>query len=181
MRNLPAYSFLYYKQLQSLFRLCGQVKTISFESSRYQPPFLANENTLFYLLPFYLCNKYAVLCKYCKSVYLCFPRAYVEFFKSSQSTGVLPEVTLALFLAQHTPPHSMELSVYPTEQIEVLAGNRNVTHLKYARYSFNSHMHVCLSATVLLQFWVSKSPIQDIHKSMHHRLVCTLALSLYVI
>ncbi|XP_029900943.1 ATP-dependent RNA helicase TDRD9 isoform X2 [Myripristis murdjan] len=34
VRNLPPYSFLYYKQLQSLFRQCGQVKTISFEGSR---------------------------------------------------------------------------------------------------------------------------------------------------
>lgn len=35
MRNLPPYSFLYYKQLQSLFRPCGQVKKIAFDSSRY--------------------------------------------------------------------------------------------------------------------------------------------------
>ncbi|CAJ1073594.1 ATP-dependent RNA helicase TDRD9 [Xyrichtys novacula] len=34
LRKLPPYSFLYYKQLQSLFRQCGQVKTISFECSR---------------------------------------------------------------------------------------------------------------------------------------------------
>uniref|UniRef100_A0A3Q3RJQ9 ATP-dependent RNA helicase TDRD9 n=1 Tax=Mastacembelus armatus TaxID=205130 RepID=A0A3Q3RJQ9_9TELE len=34
LRNLPPYSFLYYKQLQSLFRLCGQVKAISFNNSR---------------------------------------------------------------------------------------------------------------------------------------------------
>lgn len=143
MRNLPAYSFLYYKQLQSLFRLCGQVKTISFESSRYQRPLLANEKYLFYLiLLLLLVQQIQSSLQVYKSVYMCFPRAYVEFYKSSRSTGVLPEVTLALFLAQHSP-HSMELSVYPTEQIELLAGNRNVTHLKYARYSFNSHMHVC--------------------------------------
>lgn len=35
--------------------------------------------------------------------------------------------------------------------------------------------------TVYLLFWVSKSPFQDIHRSMYHRLVSTLALSLYVI
>uniref|UniRef100_A0A3B4A746 ATP-dependent RNA helicase TDRD9 n=1 Tax=Periophthalmus magnuspinnatus TaxID=409849 RepID=A0A3B4A746_9GOBI len=33
VRNLPPYSFLYYKQLQSLFRLCGLVKAISFDNS----------------------------------------------------------------------------------------------------------------------------------------------------
>lgn len=60
-------------------------------------------------------------------------RAYVEFYKSSQVTSVLPEVTLALFLGQQPSHLSMELAVYPTEQIELLAGNRNVTHLKYAR------------------------------------------------
>lgn len=62
-------------------------------------------------------------------------RAYVEFYKSSQVTSVLPEVTLALFLGQQPSHLSMELAVYPTEQIELLAGNRNVTHLKYARYA----------------------------------------------
>ncbi|CAL8272859.1 unnamed protein product [Merluccius merluccius] len=34
VRNLPPYSFLYYKQLQSLFRQCGQVKAISFDGSK---------------------------------------------------------------------------------------------------------------------------------------------------
>ncbi|XP_070836021.1 ATP-dependent RNA helicase TDRD9 [Chaetodon trifascialis] len=91
LRNLPPYSFLYYKQLQSLFRLCGQVKAISFESSR----------------------------------------AYVEFYRTSQDPGVLPEVSLALLLAQQKPP--MQLSVYPIEQIEVSAGNRSITHMKCAR------------------------------------------------
>ncbi|XP_070776590.1 ATP-dependent RNA helicase TDRD9 [Enoplosus armatus] len=90
LRNLPPYSFLYYKQLQSLFRLCGQVKAISFESSR----------------------------------------AYVEFYRTSQDSGVLPEVSLALLPQQSA---RMELSVYPIEQIEIFAGNREITCLKYAR------------------------------------------------
>ncbi|KAG7277321.1 hypothetical protein CRUP_005855 [Coryphaenoides rupestris] len=34
VRNLPPYSFLYYKQLQSLFRQCGQAHAISFDGSR---------------------------------------------------------------------------------------------------------------------------------------------------
>nr|XP_057945957.1 ATP-dependent RNA helicase TDRD9 isoform X2 [Doryrhamphus excisus] len=91
LRNLPPYSFLYYKQLQSLFRQCGQVKAISFESSR----------------------------------------AYVEFYKTSQDSAVLPEVMLALLLAQERP--AMELSVYPAEQVELCLGNRQITHMKYAR------------------------------------------------
>uniref|UniRef100_A0A8C4NIM8 ATP-dependent RNA helicase TDRD9 n=1 Tax=Dicentrarchus labrax TaxID=13489 RepID=A0A8C4NIM8_DICLA len=69
VRNLPPYSFLYYKQLQSLFRLCGQVKAISFESSR----------------------------------------AYVEFYRTSQDSGVLPEVSLALLLS-----HQMKVNVLIT-------------------------------------------------------------------
>ncbi|XP_019725760.1 ATP-dependent RNA helicase TDRD9 isoform X2 [Hippocampus comes] len=91
MRNLPTYSFLYYKQLLSLFRQCGQVKAIAFESSR----------------------------------------AYVEFYKTSQDSATVPEVSLALLLAQQKP--ALELSVYPTEQIEACAGGRQITHLKYAR------------------------------------------------
>ncbi|XP_069049211.1 ATP-dependent RNA helicase TDRD9 isoform X2 [Lepisosteus oculatus] len=34
LRNMPPYGFLYSKQLQSLFRQCGQVKAMSFEGSR---------------------------------------------------------------------------------------------------------------------------------------------------
>ncbi|XP_056151357.1 ATP-dependent RNA helicase TDRD9 [Lampris incognitus] len=34
VKNLPPYSFLYHKQLYSLFRQCGQVKAISFDGSR---------------------------------------------------------------------------------------------------------------------------------------------------
>uniref|UniRef100_A0A3P8UNC6 ATP-dependent RNA helicase TDRD9 n=1 Tax=Cynoglossus semilaevis TaxID=244447 RepID=A0A3P8UNC6_CYNSE len=85
LRSLPPYSFLYYKQLQSLFRLCGQVKNIYFDSSR----------------------------------------AYVEFYRTSQDSGVLPEVSLALLLAQQKS--RLELSVYPTELIEKCAGNRSST------------------------------------------------------
>lgn len=34
IRNLPPFAFLCYKQLQSLFRQCGQVKSIAFDGSR---------------------------------------------------------------------------------------------------------------------------------------------------
>uniref|UniRef100_A0A3B3XJN6 RNA helicase n=1 Tax=Poecilia mexicana TaxID=48701 RepID=A0A3B3XJN6_9TELE len=82
--NLPPYSFLYYKQLQSLFRLCGQVKTVSFDCSR----------------------------------------AYVEFHRTSNDSGVLPEVTLALQMAHKS--FKMELQTYPSEQIEFCTGRRSL-------------------------------------------------------
>ncbi|XP_077411546.1 ATP-dependent RNA helicase TDRD9 [Vanacampus margaritifer] len=91
LRNLPPYSFLYYKQLLSLFRQCGHVKAIAFDNSR----------------------------------------AYVEFYKTSQDSAALPEVSLALLLAQQKS--ALELSVYPIDQIETCAGSRQITHLKYAR------------------------------------------------
>uniref|UniRef100_UPI00398E9638 ATP-dependent RNA helicase TDRD9 isoform X3 n=1 Tax=Pristiophorus japonicus TaxID=55135 RepID=UPI00398E9638 len=42
VRNVPPYGFLYYKQLQSLFRQCGQVKAISFDGSRGFVEFVQN-------------------------------------------------------------------------------------------------------------------------------------------
>uniref|UniRef100_A0A4W3IWW0 RNA helicase n=1 Tax=Callorhinchus milii TaxID=7868 RepID=A0A4W3IWW0_CALMI len=42
MRNIPPYGFLYYKQLQSLFRQCGQVKAISFDGSKCFVEFVQN-------------------------------------------------------------------------------------------------------------------------------------------
>lgn len=69
---------------------------------------------------------------YYMTVCISVSRAYVEFYRTSQDSGVLPEVSLSLLLAQQSP--SMELSVYPIEQIEICAGNRNITHMKYTRY-----------------------------------------------
>lgn len=59
-------------------------------------------------------------------------RAYVEFYRTSGDTGVLPEVSLALLMANPTSP--MQLSVYPTEQIESCSGNRPMTHMKFSRF-----------------------------------------------
>lgn len=64
------------------------------------------------------------------------PRAYVEFYRTSQDSGVLPEVSLALLLAQQKS--RLELSVYPTELIEKCAGNRSSTPVKYAGYCFTT-------------------------------------------
>lgn len=72
------------------------------------------------------------------TVLLCLLRAYVEFYRTSRESGVLPEVSLALHLAQQS--RSMELSVYPTEQIENAAGNRSLTHMRHARCGSYSHL-----------------------------------------
>ncbi|XP_049595748.1 ATP-dependent RNA helicase TDRD9 [Syngnathus scovelli] len=58
-------------------------------------------------------------------------RAYVEFYKTLQDSATLPEVWLSLLLAQQKT--ALELSVYPIENIEASVGNRQITHLKYAR------------------------------------------------
>ncbi|XP_069772647.1 ATP-dependent RNA helicase TDRD9 isoform X2 [Narcine bancroftii] len=42
VKNMPPYGFLYYKQLQSLFRPCGQVRTISFDGSKGFVEFVQN-------------------------------------------------------------------------------------------------------------------------------------------
>ncbi|XP_072125835.1 ATP-dependent RNA helicase TDRD9 isoform X1 [Mobula birostris] len=42
VRNVPPYGFLYYKQLHSLFRQCGQVRTISFDGSKGFVEFVQN-------------------------------------------------------------------------------------------------------------------------------------------
>uniref|UniRef100_A0AAQ5XR48 ATP-dependent RNA helicase TDRD9 n=1 Tax=Amphiprion ocellaris TaxID=80972 RepID=A0AAQ5XR48_AMPOC len=131
VRNLPPYSFLYYKQLQSMFRLCGQVKAISFDSSR----------------------------------------AYVEFYGTSQDSGVLPEVSLSFLLGQKALP--MELSVYPIQQIENCAGNRHIPYMKYSRYSevteVNCSSLPVLSFTVLEvgHFWGFLADEASLEKKRH--------------
>lgn len=119
---MPPYGFLYYKQLQSLFRFCGQIKTVSFDSSRY---WRTLEHTSHKCRPHWRGPEH---------VYSP-PRAYVEFWRSSQDTGVLPEVSLSLLLAQQSPSPSMDVSVHPTEKIESSTGLRNIPQLKYARCS----------------------------------------------
>ncbi|XP_010877141.1 ATP-dependent RNA helicase TDRD9 isoform X2 [Esox lucius] len=92
VRNLPPYSFLYYKQLQSLFRQCGQVKSIAFDGSR----------------------------------------GHVEFYRTAaRGSVVLPEVSLALFLAHQR--HPLDLLVHSSDEVEARSGGRIVGHLRYAR------------------------------------------------
>ncbi|KAL4656333.1 putative ATP-dependent RNA helicase TDRD9 [Arapaima gigas] len=108
VRNIPPYGFLYYKQLLSLFRQCGQVKAISFDSSR----------------------------------------AYVEFNKTStQVTGVLPEVSLALLMARQRT--LLELFVHSTEQVEAEAGGRIVSHLRYSRVNVDLQNHSVYPVSIL--------------------------------
>ncbi|EMP32902.1 Putative ATP-dependent RNA helicase TDRD9 [Chelonia mydas] len=39
LKNIPPYGFLYYKQLQSLFRQCGQVKSIAYDGTKVNVDF----------------------------------------------------------------------------------------------------------------------------------------------
>ncbi|KAJ3612891.1 hypothetical protein NHX12_019148 [Muraenolepis orangiensis] len=112
VKNLPQYSFLYFKQLQSLFRQCGQVKAIFFDGSR----------------------------------------AYVEFNKTAQASGVLTEVTLALFLAHQKQP--LEVFAHHSDEVQACAAGRPVSHLKYNRVNVDFQNNtVCpvgvLSSTVV--------------------------------
>ncbi|XP_030628475.1 ATP-dependent RNA helicase TDRD9 [Chanos chanos] len=108
VRNLPQFAFLYYKQLQSLFRQCGQVKSIAFDGSR----------------------------------------AYVEFYRTlARGSGVLPEVSLALLLSQQRLP--LHLLVHRTDEVEAKAGDKTVTHLRYARVNVDFQNHSVYPVGVL--------------------------------
>ncbi|KAM6201049.1 ATP-dependent RNA helicase TDRD9 [Rhynchocyon petersi] len=51
LKHIPAYGFLYYKQLQSLFRQCGQVKSIVFDGAKAFVEFSRNPTERFKTLP----------------------------------------------------------------------------------------------------------------------------------
>ncbi|XP_026525840.1 ATP-dependent RNA helicase TDRD9 [Notechis scutatus] len=51
LKNIPPYGFLYYKQLQSLFRQCGQVKSIVYDGSKAFVEFTRNPTERFKTLP----------------------------------------------------------------------------------------------------------------------------------
>uniref|UniRef100_A0A8C3I4W4 ATP-dependent RNA helicase TDRD9 n=1 Tax=Chrysemys picta bellii TaxID=8478 RepID=A0A8C3I4W4_CHRPI len=51
LKNIPPYGFLYYKQLQSLFRQCGQVKSIAYDGTRAFVEFSRNPAERFKTLP----------------------------------------------------------------------------------------------------------------------------------
>lgn len=108
LRNLPPFAFLSYKQLQSLFRQCGQVKSICFDGSR----------------------------------------AYVEFYRSCvRESGVLPEVLLALLRARQTP--GLQLQVHHTDEVEVQAKGKPISHLRFARIIVDVQSHVVCPVGVL--------------------------------
>ncbi|XP_069494292.1 ATP-dependent RNA helicase TDRD9 [Ambystoma mexicanum] len=51
LKNVPPYGFLYQKQIQSLFRQCGQVKSITFDGSKAFVEFSRNPTERFKTLP----------------------------------------------------------------------------------------------------------------------------------
>ncbi|XP_065540773.1 ATP-dependent RNA helicase TDRD9 isoform X3 [Lathamus discolor] len=51
LRNIPPYGYLYHKQLQSLFRQCGQVKSIAYDGSKAFVEFSRNPMESFKILP----------------------------------------------------------------------------------------------------------------------------------
>ncbi|KAM9557007.1 ATP-dependent RNA helicase TDRD9 isoform 3-T3 [Guaruba guarouba] len=51
LRNVPPYGYLYHKQLQSLFRQCGQVKSIAYDGSKAFVEFSRNPMEGFKILP----------------------------------------------------------------------------------------------------------------------------------
>ncbi|XP_057638685.1 ATP-dependent RNA helicase TDRD9 [Chionomys nivalis] len=51
LKHIPPYGFLYYKQLQSLFRQCGQVKSIVFDGTKAFVEFSRNPTERFKTLP----------------------------------------------------------------------------------------------------------------------------------
>ncbi|XP_075609122.1 ATP-dependent RNA helicase TDRD9 [Balearica regulorum gibbericeps] len=51
LKNVPPYGYLYHKQLQSLFRQCGQVKSIAYDGSKAFVEFSRNPMEGFKILP----------------------------------------------------------------------------------------------------------------------------------
>ncbi|XP_075282799.1 ATP-dependent RNA helicase TDRD9 [Opisthocomus hoazin] len=51
LKNIPPYGYLYHKQLQSLFRQCGQVKSIAYDGSKAFVEFSRNAVEGFKILP----------------------------------------------------------------------------------------------------------------------------------
>ncbi|XP_068255333.1 ATP-dependent RNA helicase TDRD9 isoform X1 [Nyctibius grandis] len=51
LKNIPPYGYLYHKQLQSLFRQCGQVKAIAYDGSKAFVEFYRNPMEGFKILP----------------------------------------------------------------------------------------------------------------------------------
>ncbi|NXW21874.1 TDRD9 helicase, partial [Circaetus pectoralis] len=51
LKNIPPYGYLYHKQLQSLFRQCGQVKSIAYDGSKAFVEFSRNPVEGFKILP----------------------------------------------------------------------------------------------------------------------------------
>uniref|UniRef100_A0A4X2K3U9 ATP-dependent RNA helicase TDRD9 n=1 Tax=Vombatus ursinus TaxID=29139 RepID=A0A4X2K3U9_VOMUR len=51
LKHIPPYGFMYYKQLQSLFRQCGQVKSIVFDGTKAFVEFSRNPTERFRTLP----------------------------------------------------------------------------------------------------------------------------------
>ncbi|XP_048655391.1 ATP-dependent RNA helicase TDRD9 isoform X1 [Marmota marmota marmota] len=105
LKHIPPYGFLYYKQLQSLFRQCGQVKSIVFDGAK----------CLMNVLALYLGS-----------------RAFVEFSRNpTERFKTLPAVYMAVKMSQLKV--SLELSVHAAEEIEGKVQGGTVSKLRNTR------------------------------------------------
>uniref|UniRef100_A0A672Q1T8 ATP-dependent RNA helicase TDRD9 n=1 Tax=Sinocyclocheilus grahami TaxID=75366 RepID=A0A672Q1T8_SINGR len=116
--NLPPFAFLCYKQLQSLFRQCGQI-FISWNIKFI----LQFSLSFFFSVAKYLLVQEGYAChvpesfenKTLQIIFIFFCRAYVVFYRSCvRETGVLPEVLLALLRARQTP--ALQLQVHHADE-----------------------------------------------------------------
>ncbi|XP_040334285.1 ATP-dependent RNA helicase TDRD9 isoform X4 [Herpailurus yagouaroundi] len=110
LKHIPPYGFLYHKQLQSLFRQCGQVKSVVFDGTN--SPFQAPDELIFSLR--------------------LWSRAFVEFSRNpTERFKTLPAVYMAIKMSQLKV--ALELNVHSAEEIEGKVQGGAVSKLRNTR------------------------------------------------
>ncbi|XP_053080993.1 ATP-dependent RNA helicase TDRD9 isoform X3 [Acinonyx jubatus] len=110
LKHIPPYGFLYHKQLQSLFRQCGQVKSVVFDGTN--SPFQVPDELIFSLRVW--------------------SRAFVEFSRNpTERFKTLPAVYMAIKMSQLKV--ALELNVHSAEEIEGKVQGGAVSKLRNTR------------------------------------------------
>ncbi|XP_023111882.2 ATP-dependent RNA helicase TDRD9 isoform X7 [Felis catus] len=110
LKHIPPYGFLYHKQLQSLFRQCGQVKSVVFDGTN--SPFQVPDELIFALR--------------------LWSRAFVEFSRNpTERFKTLPAVYMAIKMSQLKV--ALELNVHSAEEIEGKVQGGAVSKLRNTR------------------------------------------------
>ncbi|XP_069806775.1 ATP-dependent RNA helicase TDRD9 isoform X2 [Dendropsophus ebraccatus] len=180
LKNVPPYGFLYHKQIQSLFRQCGQVKSILFDGSRAFVEFSRNPTERFKTLTaVHLALKTAQL-KVPLSLNVHSAETIEEITTGDISTLKLTRITVDFHKQTVEPVHVSQTVKEQLETIKCLLLSISVTEVVEVGHFWGYRIDKCsLDLLGRLNAEISSHDLKPLSIRPHPDLVCLAPFKAY--